>query len=226
MRIITHQEARRFYDRFGARQDAQSFYEDKAVEALIRHADFEHAGAVLEFGCGTGRLAERLLKHILPPNAKYQGLDISSTMVELANQRLRPMAGRSQVTRTEGDVQLPFADQQFDRFLSTYVLDLLTEQEIDAVIAQAHRVLKTGGRLALASLSYGENLVSAGVTRLWTLIHHINPNWVGGCRPLGLEHFFNMEHFEAPVWEIMYREKISQYGITSEVLVAKKIAAD
>jgi hypothetical protein len=33
---LTHAEARAFYDRFGAKQDAQAFYEGRAVRDLIR----------------------------------------------------------------------------------------------------------------------------------------------------------------------------------------------
>ena len=224
MRNLTHGEARQFYDRFGAKQDTQSFYEDKAIENLLKHADFDHAQAVLEFGCGTGRLAERLFKNCLPPNAIYHGLDISSTMVDLATQRLRPMAERAHLMQTEGEVRLPFEDNYFDRFLSTYVLDLLAETEISMLIAEAYRVLNTGGLLTLASLSCGEGFVSANITRLWSLIHRINPKWVGGCRPVELQKLVtDTGQSKSPLWKLIHSEKISQFGITSEVLVAKKI---
>ena len=38
----------------------------------------------MEFGCGTGRLAERLLRDHLPDAATYVAVDSSSTMVSLA----------------------------------------------------------------------------------------------------------------------------------------------
>ena len=52
MRTLSHQEARRTYDRIGARQDTQAFYEDVATREVIRHGDFASALAVFEFGCG------------------------------------------------------------------------------------------------------------------------------------------------------------------------------
>lgn len=216
MRYFSHQEARRFYDHFGAKQDAQSFYEDKAVNTLIQHADFQHAQAVLEFGCGTGRLAERLFREYLPENAIYEGLDISSTMVELAKQRLQVFVPRARVSQTQGETRLPFAENNFDRFVSAYVLDLLSREEIRELLAEAHRLLKTGGVLALASLSHGETVLSKGVTGIWTTIHRINPNWVGGCRPLELKDYVGRD-----LWNILHQEKISQFGITSEVLLAQ-----
>ncbi len=55
------EDAKRFYDRIGAWQDAQ-IYERSALEHLVAHSDFEHASSVFELGCGTGRLAECLFK--------------------------------------------------------------------------------------------------------------------------------------------------------------------
>ena len=59
---LTPSEARTFYDKFGEKQDTQGFYENPALEDLIVHADFQHAQKVFEFGCGTGKFAERLLQ--------------------------------------------------------------------------------------------------------------------------------------------------------------------
>ena len=88
-RTLTTAEAKAFYDGFGAKQDAQAFYEDLAVKALIDHADFEHAHSVFEFGAGTGRLAARLLGTMLPDDCRYLGVDIAETLVALARERLR-----------------------------------------------------------------------------------------------------------------------------------------
>jgi len=35
MRTLSHQQAKAFYDRFGAKQDSQAFYEDRAVQELV-----------------------------------------------------------------------------------------------------------------------------------------------------------------------------------------------
>src|SRR5260221_3129440 len=52
--VLTHGQARAFYDWMGAKQDWQAFYEKRATRDLIAHASFETAQAVFEFGCGTG----------------------------------------------------------------------------------------------------------------------------------------------------------------------------
>ena len=67
--MLSHDEARLAYDRIGTIQDSQAFYEDRATNLLLRHADFESSEAVFEFGCGTGRFALRLLDDYLPPTS-------------------------------------------------------------------------------------------------------------------------------------------------------------
>ncbi len=65
--MLTRDEARAFYDRFGRKQDWQSIYEGRALRDLIRGGAFERARSVLEIGCGTGSFAAELLAHRLPP---------------------------------------------------------------------------------------------------------------------------------------------------------------
>src|SRR5207237_4573165 len=117
-RTLTHAEARRFYDRFGARQDAQAFYEDAAVNDLVAHIDWPHVTQLLEFGCGTGRTAERLLKERLPAAGRYLGFALSTTMITLARGRLQPYGLRAEVRQSTGPPALPAAGASVDCVLS------------------------------------------------------------------------------------------------------------
>ena len=47
-RTLTREEARRVYDRIGARQDSQAFYEDRSTNELVRRADLASASAIFE----------------------------------------------------------------------------------------------------------------------------------------------------------------------------------
>jgi len=216
-RTLSHQEARRFYDRFGARQDSQQWYEREAVARLCANLDLDRARAVVELGCGTGRFAAELLDDRLPPDARYLGLDVSATMVELARERTARFGERAEIRRTDGTPHVDAPDGAFDRFVSTYVLDLLSEADVRAVLAEAHRVLAPGGRLGLVGLTRGESLLSRGVTRVWEAVHRLNPVWVGGCRPLALRGFVTEGGFR-----VLHHERVEQLGIASEVLVAER----
>jgi ubiquinone/menaquinone biosynthesis C-methylase UbiE len=214
--MLSRQQAKAFYDRFGKKQDWQSFYEDRAVEAMIRHGAFSRAGAVFEFGCGTGRFAETLLEKYLPSHAKYVGVDISETMVALTTERLARFGPRANVRLTDGSPRFDVRAASFDRFVSNYVLDLLAFEDIRKVIQEAERLLADGGLLCLVSLTHGFTPVSRIVERLWRAAYAIRPTAVGGCRPISL-----LEFVAEPIWRVRHHGRYSSYGVPSEVIVAE-----
>lgn len=208
-------KAKRFYDRFGSWQDWQSFYENPAVNELMAHAAFNSSSSVFEFGCGTGAFAARLLQHHLPRDARYVGMDISGTMVSLAQKRLAPWPQRVRVYQSDGSPQVSEPDQTFDRFVSTYVFDLLAPDFIDALLSEAYRLLVPGGKLCLASMTLGASAFSRAVCWGWQHLWRLSPFITGGCHPVELS-----DYLRADNWGIDHRTTATSWGITSEVLVA------
>jgi len=213
---LSHQRIRSIYDRIGARQDTQGFYENPAVELLLRHGGFESARRIFEFGCGTGRVAAEVLSRA--PGASYRGLDLSPRMVALARRRLERFGPSAEVVLGEGGPPAEPPGSR-DRFLSTYVLDLLGEEEIRAVVAAAHRMLEPGGRLCVCSLTHGITPASRLVIGVWERVHARHPAWVGGCRPLEIARFLDGDR-----WRVRFDGKISAWGVPSEVLAAERTA--
>jgi len=218
MTCLSPAEAKEFYDRFGSRQDQQGFYEDAALERLIRFGELASAHHVFELGCGTGKLAHRLLSRELPEDASYVGVDVSSTMLALARERLQTFDARVELVRTEGAMKFEFPDASCDRFVSTYVLDLLPEQQIAAALDEARRLLRPGGRLCVAGLTVGEGLASSLVSRIWARVQAMRPAWVGGCRPIAV-----VDLLPADGWRVVHREVVTSWAIASEVLVAEAV---
>jgi ubiquinone/menaquinone biosynthesis C-methylase UbiE len=177
-RVLTHEQAQAFYDWMGAKQDWQAFYEGRAIHDLIAHASFETAQTVFEFGCGTGALAERLLASHLPSSARYVAVDSSTTMIRLAKTRLERFGGRVTVEQTNGSLHWEAVSLSCDRFVSTYVADLLSTSDIAALFLEAHRLLIPGGRLCLVSLTHGTSTFSRLVTSLWARLHRLAPTLV------------------------------------------------
>ena len=212
---LTRSQVQTFYNHFGKKQDTQAFYEDAALDTLIEHAAFDKAKAIFEFGCGTGRFAVRLLTSCLSPSATYTGVDLSETMVTIAQQRLSLHSVRASVTQSDGSIHYPLADHSVDRVISTYVFDLLPKTDIREAINEAHRVLTSEGKLCLVSLSYGINFSSRIVTAVWKNIFNLRASLVGGCRPINL-----LSYLDENNWSINYHKVISQYGVPSEILVA------
>lgn len=217
-RVLSHDEARRFYDRFGVKQDSQGFYERQALAQLVEHLELERARAVVEFGCGTGHFAASLLRERLRPEATYLGLDVSATMVDLARGRLAPFGTRAQIRQTDGSPRVAAADASFDRFLSTYVLDLLSLEDIAALLAEAHRVLEPGGRLGLVGLTRGERGFARATSWIWERIHRLRPSLVGGCRPIDIRRLLPRKD-----WNVRHRGVVAPFTITSEIVIAEPV---
>ncbi len=213
-RVLDVAAVQAYYDRFGKMQDSQGFYENPALTDLVEHAGFQQSRRVFEFGCGTGKFAASLLEKHLPPPASYVGCDVSPVMVGLAKGRLRPYGERAQVVLSDGAIRFPLADRSVDHVVSTYVLDLLSEADIERFFAESYRVMVPGGKVCLASLTAGINIPSRIVSSLWLSVFRLNPALVGGCRPIRLDAFVNERE-----WRVAYRRVVTPFGVPSEVLI-------
>ncbi len=216
---LTPAAARTLYDRIGRWLDTQRFYEDAAIAELIAHADLGAATSLFEFGVGTGRVAERLLRDHLPVSARYRGIDLSPTMVGLTHERLAPWGGRATITLSDGSPYLDAPDGAFDRFVSTFVLDLLSADDIRLVLAEAHRLLSADGRLCLVSATHGRTTVERLVMAAADGLHKVSPHLVGGCRAIDLSAFLDGER-----WRVLHRGVVSKWGVPSEVVICVRAA--
>ena len=217
-RMLSHAEARRFYDRLGARQDWQWPFEQPARDAMVEHLELGATRSVFELGCGTGRFAKDLLERWLPLDARYLALDSSDTMLRLSRRSLSRFGERVEVRSSSGELRFDAADGSFDRWLSTYVFDLLTEADIAAALCEAHRLLARGGLLGLVSLAHGGTPLAQRIERIWMALNRRHPATTGGCRPLDL-----LDHLSPDHWEVRHHERVTRLGISSEVVVAERI---
>ncbi len=217
-RGLTVESAKRFYDKFGSKQDKQGFYEDHALNKLLEQGRFAEAHSVFELGCGTGRFAELLFRAYLPIDALYTGVDVSTTMLHLSRKRLLPFSTR---VRLESAADFPVSSLEsnsFDRFVSNYVFDLLSEDDATFSLTEARRILTDKGFLCLTSMTHGSGPITHLVSSSWNMIFQINPAWVGGCRPITLLSSLNLSQ-----WNVVYHNVGSQFAVTSEVIVASPV---
>lgn len=116
------------------------------------------------------------------------GMDISTSMLQLTEQRLRTN-GFSRFQLKEGNArQLPFEDEAFDVLYNGYMLDLIPEKDMPGILTEFRRVLRPGGRMILLNMSKLNHQVAIFREKLYqwlppTLVLYV----MGGCRPVLME---------------------------------------
>jgi len=104
---------------------------------------------VLDVGCGTGLLTQ-VLGITVGQNGRVVGYDSSQEMLDLATQRCK---GLPQIQLKKGTVEnLPEKESSFDVVTSTQVL--LYVPEVSRALEEWHRMLKSGGRIAIVETDW------------------------------------------------------------------------
>ena len=115
------------------------------VDTIWRLLRLEPDMAILDLGCGHGRIANRLAER----GARVTGLDATAVFLDRAR---RDAASRGvDVDYVKGDMRrLPWTDERFDRVLSWFTsFGYFDDQDNRRVLQEAHRVLRPAGRLLI-----------------------------------------------------------------------------
>ena len=106
----------------------------------------EPADRILDVGCGHGRSLTELAARA--PRGHIVGVDPSELMIEIAEQRNRPLMKAARVDVIHSGVEsLPFPDGAFDKAQCVHVLYFW--KDVETSPREIARVLKPGGRLGL-----------------------------------------------------------------------------
>lgn len=117
-------------------------------QRLLKYVTLPPQPNVLDIGCGTGKLLNRLASHF--PELRGTGLDFSPGMLAQARQSRNH---RPRLIFIQGNAEsLPFAESQFDAVFNT--ISFLHYQQPEKFLSEVQRVLRPGGHFYLVDSSF------------------------------------------------------------------------
>lgn len=193
-----------FYDYWG------KLTERKTLSKAITIAKLNNNNKVLDIGIGTGQLFEKVLK--INKNGFNAGVDLSFSMLTRAKEKLS--TNFTNYTLCNGNAfKLPYKNESFDYIFSSYVFDLLPENDFITVFSEFKRVMKTGGTGIVITMTMGEKWYN----KLWYLLSKYFPSILTNCRPVDLT-----KYLEFSGMKIIEKQIISQNTFPSEIIKFNK----
>jgi ubiquinone/menaquinone biosynthesis C-methylase UbiE len=121
--------------------------ESRFKSHLVKQAHIQKGHRILDLGCGTATLT--ILIKQTHPDTEVIGLDGDAKILAIA--RKKAAKAGVEITLHQGMAfQLPYAENAFDRVLSSLVLHHLTVDNKRRTLAEMFRVLEPGGELHIA----------------------------------------------------------------------------
>ncbi|MBO1062581.1 MAG: class I SAM-dependent methyltransferase [Aphanizomenon sp.] len=128
-----------------------SFIYQAIHKRLLSQVELSANANVLDLGCGTGRLLNRLANQF--PEITGTGLDLSPQMLRIARQNNRH---RPRLIYLEGNAEnLPFAEGQFNAVFNS--ISFLHYPQPDQVLNEVARVLSPGGKFYLVDITFNNS---------------------------------------------------------------------
>lgn len=121
--------------------------EARLKHALISRANLTSGQRVLDMGAGSGTLAIMIKR--AQPEVHISGLDSDPDILAIARKKAARAAAEV-IFDTGTATALPYANEAFDRVLSSLVFSLLNTADKRRAVREAFRVLRRGGELHIA----------------------------------------------------------------------------
>ena len=183
------------------------FYERWSNRAAFHGPVLERVHNIIDAGVGTGYLLSQIVRKT-KKEQRVTAVDLSNQMLENAKEYLSKHGLLSErIVFKQSDCRnLPYPDEEFDLYVSSYLFDLLNDQEIILAIKEMERVLVPDGHAILITMTtelddawWLRRLFYRFMNELYCIGYHRgrwNPIWrflfagyAPHCRPIALSKY-------------------------------------
>lgn len=130
------------------------FYERISNREALRGPILERAEKIIDVGAGTGYLLSRLVK-ATQDNQEIVAVDLSQQMLKNSRSYLQKhnlLTPRTSFEQSDCR-NLPWDDDTFDLYVSSYLFDLLPQEELVQALREMERVLRPDGYAILITMT-------------------------------------------------------------------------
>jgi len=128
----------------------EDFFDETIADSILKASDLKPESTVVDVGCGTGFLTQYAAMHTRG-SGRIVGVDLSPQMLQKAKENLSKLGRIESVDFRVGDAEnIPIEDGFADAVVGNMILHHCPRPK--RAISEMMRILKPGGRIAIADL--------------------------------------------------------------------------
>lgn len=150
------------------------FYERPSIRKALSGPVIERARKIIDVGVGTGYLLSQLVS-VTNEKQEIVAVDLSQQMLKSSQHYLQKnnlLTGRIHFEKANC-LNLPWQDNTFDLYVSSYLFDLLPEKELKKAILNMERVLRPDGYAILITMTTELDGVNKLIKFIFRLMNEI-----------------------------------------------------